>query len=108
MAEKIRQWTKDILDKINDAKKQKAWKMWLSCHTEDEIAESLKVSQDTINKWIKQKKQEIGKSVIFPESLQIYNICSGITRVEDIASYYNLDHTVCIPYLFAFQIHQVF
>ena len=51
--------------------------MWLACYTEDEIAESVKVEQQTINRWILQKKQDIVKSVIFPESLQIYNIWSG-------------------------------
>jgi hypothetical protein len=42
--------------------------MWLTCYTEDEIAKSEKVSIDIISKWIIQKKQEIGKMVIFPES----------------------------------------
>lgn len=72
--EKIRLWTQDIISKVEDTRKQEAWELWLACKTEDEIAESVNVSQDTVNKWIKQKKQGIVKSVIFPESLQIYNI----------------------------------
>lgn len=80
--EKIRQWTKDILDKINDAKKQEAWGMWLACCTEDEIAECTKVDRATINRWISGKKQEIGKCTIFPESLQIYNIWNIGTRAK--------------------------
>ena len=80
--ETIRQWTKEILDKINDAKKQAAWQMWLSCHTEDEIANVTKVDRKTINRWISDKKQEIGKSPIFPESLQIYNIWNIGTRAK--------------------------
>jgi len=80
--EKIRQWIKDILDKINDAKKQEAWDMWLVCCTEDEIAELLKVSEKTINNWISVKKQDIGKVQIFPESLQIYNIWNIGTRAK--------------------------
>lgn len=76
--EKIRQWTKELTDKIDDTKRQEAWDLWLACYTEDEIAESIKVAQKTVNQWILAKKQELGKSIIFPESLQIYNIWSGI------------------------------
>ncbi len=78
----IRGWVKDIVDKIDDARKVKAWELWLACCTEDEIAEMLKVAQKSINQWISVKKQELGKSIIFPEMLQIYNIWSGITSAR--------------------------
>jgi len=42
--------------------------MWLTCYTEDKIAEMVKVTQNTIKNWILNKKQEIGKEIIFPES----------------------------------------
>lgn len=29
--EKIREWVKDIIDKIDDARKAKAWELWLAC-----------------------------------------------------------------------------
>ena len=41
---------------------------WI-CHTEDIIAEIIKVDQTTIHKWISTIKQDIGKSLIFPDSL---------------------------------------
>lgn len=80
--EKIRQWVKDTTDKINDEKKKAAWDLWTSCHTEDEIAESIKVPRKTINDWVLAKKQELGKSPIFPESLQFYNIWNIGTRAK--------------------------
>jgi len=47
------------------------------CNIEDEITELVNVNQQTVTNWILQKKQDIGKLVIFPDSLQIYDDLSN-------------------------------
>lgn len=48
--EKVTQWLKAIRDEEKKQREAKMWDMWLSCHTQQEIATELETPQPTVNR----------------------------------------------------------
>ena len=49
----IANWTKEIADDVREQQQDTARKMWLLCHTQEQIAEAVDVKQPTVAGWLK-------------------------------------------------------
>lgn len=70
-------WLSRTLKEEKERKRDKAFALWLACHTQEEIAAAVEVPQNTISGW---EKEFIEKSAannsIFPADFEvpIYNV----------------------------------
>ena len=56
----INNWTKDIDDQTKKERTEKIYDMWLSCHSQTQIAETVGITQETVKENIK-KSKDLGK-----------------------------------------------
>jgi hypothetical protein len=42
----------DFFKKVSDNQNEKAFDLWLACHTQEDIADAVDVPQPTMNRWI--------------------------------------------------------
>ena len=49
----VSKWLSRTLKEEKERKKETAFKLWLACHTQEEIAEAVEVHQDTVSGWTK-------------------------------------------------------
>jgi DNA-binding XRE family transcriptional regulator len=71
----IEKWTKDIRDKEKEEVKQRIFDLWLSCWSQEEIAEELGVTQQTVFNTISTKMRNFSEICIEPpSSLRIYDV----------------------------------
>jgi len=66
-ARSVQSYLSQIDADLKTKRKQKAFEMWLACHTQDEIAEALEIPQKTIDDWLK----ELADSEALPRSLKL-------------------------------------
>ena len=70
-------WLSRTLKEEKERKRDKAFALWLSCHTQEEIAEQVEVPQQTIVDWIKDftEKSKDDISVFSSDfDIPIYNV----------------------------------
>lgn len=71
----IENWTRDLREKEKEELERSIFDLWLSCWSQEEIAEKLNVAQQTVSSLINTKMRkisEIGNEP--PESLRIYDV----------------------------------
>ncbi len=73
-----------------DEKKQlqeRAWDMWLDCHTQQAIADELGTSQPTVNDWLSKREQDSGFDNP-PESRQHFDVWQFATDKDSDTTYF--------------------
>ena len=60
----VQRWTKDVRKAEKQAMQDKAWEMHLHCFTQQQIADALNTTKQTVNDWLSEKRQlsEIGQA----------------------------------------------
>ena len=71
----IREWTKEARSDEKRATQERAWDMWLDCHTQQQIADAVGVTQQAIAQWL-QEMAVLPKLVEPPESRQHFDVWS--------------------------------
>jgi len=95
----IYSWLSDI-DKAEREKRKKIIReMWMACYTEEEIANIVKVSQDTVNKEVLQINTDLEKSVkvnFFEEGWTppIYNVWTFAKKTNDVKHFGNSEQRI--------------
>lgn len=69
----VQAWTKDARKAERDTLKDKAWDLWLDCHTQAEIGAALDMPQQTVARWLLENA-ELRKWVEPPESRQHFDV----------------------------------
>jgi len=70
----IERWTKDIREKENEERDGRILDLWLSCWTEEEIAEETGITRQAVNNIIAKMRQMSENCHDPPESLRIYDV----------------------------------
>jgi len=78
----VQDWTKDARADEKREMQERAWDMWLDCHTQEQIAEAAGVTQQTISNWI-QESADQRKFVEPPESRQHFDVWSFQSADKD-------------------------
>jgi len=86
-------YVEDLRKELAEEQKRQALEMYLACHTQEEIAETLKVDRTTVTKWLTDVKNGQMTENHLPESLQLFNLW----RFNDCDSRYGMDYPGRIP-----------
>ena len=88
----VANWLSRTLKEEKERKRDKAFALWLACHTQEEIAAAVEVPQNTISGW---EKEFIEKSAannsIFPADFEvpIYNVWKQQTKTAGVNHFGN-------------------
>jgi len=72
----VTKWTQDLRQAEKEERNQKIWDMWLSCHTQEKIAEAIGITDRTVREIIDTGKNSKLTKISAPDSLQIFNLWS--------------------------------
>ena len=76
-------WLSRTIKEEKERMKAAAYKLWLSCHTQQEIAEQLGIAQQTVNEWVKSFTENSAAEVsVFSSDFDppIYNVWKQQTK----------------------------
>jgi hypothetical protein len=71
----VQTWTKDARADEKRAAQEKAWDMWLDCHTEESIADVVGVTRQSVNGWLANFRNS-AENCEAPESRQHFDVWS--------------------------------
>ena len=76
-------WLSRTLKEEKERKRDKAFALWLACHTQEEIAEAVDSPQQTIADWMKDfTEKSVADKSVFPADFEvpIYNVWKQQTK----------------------------
>ena len=91
----VSEYVKDIKTQVEEEKNQKIFDMWLSCHTQDEIAEAVNMTQQAIDKRLK----ELQLLENFPKVVKLSALYDGGSLVIFTISEFLLKLSICCDFL---------
>lgn len=90
----ISAWVRDLKEKQDEERDTKIWQMWLSCHTEQEIADSVgDLTRQRINQILDNARKFKSEEICIPDSLQLFNLWN----FQDCDPRYGMDYPGRIP-----------
>jgi predicted transcriptional regulator len=70
----VAKWLSKTIKAEKEAKKEKAFTLWLSCHTQEEIAAAVEVTQKTISDWNDDFRKLCRENKFLKSDPPIYNV----------------------------------
>ena len=58
---KVNEWLSTILKREKEEQEAKMWGMWLSCHKQEDIAESVGLARNTVTEFLQKKSEGCGQ-----------------------------------------------
>jgi hypothetical protein len=69
----VQSWTKDVRKAEKQAQQDKAWDLWLDCHTMEAVGDTLGVPRKTADEWVGENRKS-AEFATAPESRQHFDI----------------------------------
>ena len=92
VAPTVANWLSRTLKEEKERKRDKAFALWLACHTQEEIAAAVEVTQNTISGWEKEfiEKCQGHNSINSPDfEVPIYNVWKQQTKTAGVNHFGN-------------------
>ncbi len=70
----IENWTRDLREKEKEEQEQRIFELWLSCWSQEEIAEEIGVDKKTVISIVEKAKNFANSTITSPPSLRIYDV----------------------------------